>query len=297
LKENQVSIYKKFALRKAQAISIVNTAIVLTLDGNTIQAASITLGAVAPTIIHAKSAEDYLVGKKLTEGVILKAAELAAVEARPISDIRASASYRRTLVKILVRRSLDEVKNGKKQTNIPEIPVLLWGKGKGVIPEIKLKTGIRQDNPIKTIINGKDYSFQTGHGNTLLHLLRDTAQLIGTKEGCDEGECGACTVFLDGIAVMSCLVPAERAHLANIETVEGLSVNGELHPVQKAFIDEGAVQCGYCTPGFILSAVKLLEEKPKPNTEDIRQALTGNLCRCTGYYKIIQAVERAAEGG
>jgi carbon-monoxide dehydrogenase medium subunit len=292
--KNQPGTFYKLALRRAQAISLVNAAVVLDFDGEKIRSAAITLGAVAPTIIHAVEAETYLSGKMLTVETIEKAAALAMNSARPISDIRSSASYRRQMVKVIVRRCLETIARREERVDFPEVPVLLWGKDGLKSSDLQNKIHHDDQTPIETTINGKKYVFKTGQQKTLLRFLREEAGLTGTKEGCAEGECGACTVFLDGKAVMSCMVAAPRAHHAEIVTIEGLAEADHLHPVQQAFIEKGAVQCGYCTPGFIMSAAKLLEEKPQPALEDIQQAITGNLCRCTGYYKIIEAIELAA---
>lgn len=294
LKPNQRGTFIKFALRRAQAISLVNVAVILAFDGEIVSNASITLGAVAPTIVHAVEAEAFLEGKVLTDDIIQEGAAITLFSARPISDIRGSSAYRRRMVEVTTRRALRSLAHGEEHAGLPSHPVLLRTDSNG--RKAKLKSTILHDEheAIVTTINGRNYSFTTGQNKSLLRLLREDAQLIGTKEGCAEGECGACTVYLDGVAVMSCMVPAARAHGANIVTIEGIAADRGLYPVQQAFIDLGAVQCGYCTPGFIMSAAKLLEEKPTPSRSEIQQALTGNLCRCTGYFSIIQAVEKAA---
>lgn len=294
--ENQRGIFLKLGLRRSQAISVVDVAVRLTFEGDTVSDAAITLGAVAPTIIHAKEAETYLKGKMLSDAVMDEAARLTMEAARPIDDIRGSAVYRRAMVRVLTARGLGAIARGEEQLEFPSEPVVLWGQfTPGDAAKNTTGSTFPGDGMIHTTINGQAYTFASGHDKTLLHLLRDDAGLIGTKEGCAEGECGACTVFLDGIAVMSCLVPAARAHGAQVTTVEGLAQPERLHPVQAAFVHEGAVQCGYCTPGFVMSAAKLLEEYPQPSREQIQHAITGNLCRCTGYYKIVTAIEAASQ--
>ena len=148
---------------------------------------------------------------------------------------------------------------------------------------------------IKLNINSNNYELLVTDNETLAQLLRGPQiNLTGTKQGCELGDCGACTVLIDGKAVNSCLVLAMQANGHEITTIEGLSDNGKLHPIQEAFIEAGAVQCGYCTPGMILKAKALLDTNPHPSREEIREAFVGNLCRCTGYFKIINAVELAA---
>ncbi|HEU4933804.1 MAG TPA: (2Fe-2S)-binding protein [Pyrinomonadaceae bacterium] len=142
-------------------------------------------------------------------------------------------------------------------------------------------------------VNGEERSVEGFPMARLLDVLREQLHLTGTKEGCGEGECGACTVIIDGQIVNSCLVPVAQVNGSEITTIEGVASNGELHAVQQAFIDHGGAQCGICTPGMVLAAVDLLKRNPQPTENDIRNGLAGNLCRCTGYMKIFESVVRA----
>lgn len=330
LKRSERGTFLKLGLRQAQAISLINVAAVLDFGDHVpagrfpgaLSHARIALGAVAPTIVRASEAESYLAGKVLTDDVIDEAAELAAKAARPISDVRAGADYRRDMVRVYTARALRELRDGTERAGWPEQPVLLWGarRGGGTPPDPPAASPRRLDpawlpgrgevvspptpqDGITFTLNGEPVTLYGAHGKTLLRALREDAGLTGTKEGCAEGECGACTVWLDGLAVMSCLAPAERAAGCEVVTVEGLgtarrggvSPPSLLHPLQQAFIDAGAVQCGYCTPGILMSAANLMEEVERPTLTQVKEALTGNLCRCTGYYKILEAVEKAVQ--
>ena len=288
------STFIKLGLRRAQAIAIVNVAAVLELKESEVVEASIAMGSVTPTIMRIEAVEEYLRGRTLDDETIQRASELAVEAASPIDDVRGSARYRVEMVRVCTRRVLESLAEGTERADYPEAPVSLWGPDEWHWSQ-ELDRTIVHPGTIDTTINGRPHQFRSGSWKTLLRLLREEGSLIGTKEGCAEGECGACTVDLDGMAVMACMVPAPRAHGAEIRTVEGLASDGVLHPIQQGFVEEGAVQCGYCTPGFLMSGAMLLEERPNPDSDEIRQSITGNLCRCTGYYSIVSAFERAAE--
>ncbi len=155
--------------------------------------------------------------------------------------------------------------------------------------------GGRMKRELHITVNGDAYDLLVDVRRTLLDVLRDDLGLTGTKNGCSEGECGACTVLLDGEPVSSCLVLAHEVDGQEVVTIEGLARGDELHPVQRAFVEAGAIQCGFCTPGMIMSTKALLDRNPDPSHEDIREGLKGNLCRCTGYVKIVDAVEMAKD--
>jgi len=149
---------------------------------------------------------------------------------------------------------------------------------------------------IELIVNGDRYEVAVEPNRMLVDVLREDLGLTGTKIGCAQGDCGACTVIMDGVSISSCLTLAVEAHQRDITTIEGLATSPqELHPIQESFVQHGAVQCGYCTPGMVMSAKHLLDNNPKPSEEEIRQGLSGNLCRCTGYNKIVEAIGAAAD--
>ncbi len=289
-------IFVKLGNRHSQAISVVHLAISLTFDReNIITEASISLGRVARTIIGVPEAEAVLIGDALTAQRIAECAQVAASIPSPEGNIRATAAYRTDLITVMVSRALTALANGQERSQWPTAPAMLWADTNGYFPTgDAFKATHDLDTIIQTTVNGKPLAAANGTAKNLLDWLRDEGQLTGSKEGCAEGECGACTVHLDGMAVMSCLVPACRAHQAEITTIEGLHNEETLHPLQETFIETGAVQCGYCIPGFLMAGAKLLEEHPIPTEEQILQSFSGNLCRCTGYYKIIDAVNKAA---
>jgi aerobic-type carbon monoxide dehydrogenase small subunit (CoxS/CutS family) len=157
-----------------------------------------------------------------------------------------------------------------------------------------ISNSVRQKTHIKFVLNGEEAEVAFAPHKTLLEVLREDLALTGTKHGCELGECGTCTVLVDGRAILSCLMLGLDAEGRDVKSIEGMAEGGELHPLQDTFADTGAAQCGYCSPGFLLVAEELLKKNPRPSRDEIKEALSGNLCRCTGYIKIYEAVELAA---
>ncbi len=297
LEPGERGLYLKLGLRKAQSISVVHIAIVVGFETSneegaqtgtqTVSSARIALGSVAPTIVRATEAEAALVGSPLDARSIAAAATAAAAAVQPIDDLRATAEYRTDLIPIMIKRMLGAIaRNEQGQTWPTMIPVI---GGPAVAPVTPAATVELADGDlISATINGSGVE-APWTPSSLLDWLRESAMLTGTKEGCAEGECGSCTVHLEGTSVLSCLVPAGRAQGATIVTIEGLASDAALHPLQQAFIDHAAVQCGYCIPGFLMAGSALANECGDLTANDIELGLSGNLCRCTGYYKIIEA--------
>ena len=293
LAANQRSIFVKAGLRRAQAISVVHLSAVVTFsDDATVTDAVLALGSVAPTIVTVPGLADALRGRPLDERAFHTAAALATDAATPIDDLRATAEYRTRQVATMTERALAALAADRQADRWPTRIITLARVTDGVRPH--LQHVVDAETEITVDVNGTPVTAPGAAGTTLLDWLRDRAGATGVKEGCAEGECGACTVHLDGAAVMGCLVPAARADGCEVTTVEGLADDTTLAPIQQAFVDHHAVQCGFCTPGFLMSSASLLDEVDDPSPADIRAGLGGNLCRCTGYRAIETAVTTAA---
>jgi carbon-monoxide dehydrogenase medium subunit len=295
--DNSFSFFTKQGLRKAQAISVLNLSVVCQLDpAGKIGDMRIAFGSLAPTVVRARQAEEYARGKTLQQLDLEELTKRAVESISPIDDIRSTSSYRHKMAAILLKRGLTaKMAHPEAESLEGERAVTLWGKQKSTYSPLAQKFIDDPNSAIHFQVNGKACMAKYHPGQSLLDIIRDQAGLTGSKEGCGEGECGACTVFMDGVAVLACLIPSARAQNARIETIEYLSQGQGISRLQECFIQENAVQCGYCTPGFLMSATKLLEEISDPTLDEIKTAISGNLCRCTGYYKIVNAIQKAAE--
>ena len=287
-------IFVKLGLRRAQAISVVHAAAVVTDAGDgTVADLVVALGSVGPTIELVEAAAGIAKGRLLADAASdVAAAARAAVT--PIDDLRSTAEYRSHTTEVVAERALRSLAAGTEAATWPRRPPRLVSPDRApaaVSPAVPSRRARTDDDAIVATVNGVEREAANAAGRTLLDWLRLDLGLTGTKEGCAEGECGACTVHLDGRAVLACLVPAARAEGASITTVEGVAPpEGHLHPVQQALADCGGVQCGFCTPGFVMSAAMLTVEEPNPSRAQVEHGLSGNLCRCTGYYSIIDAL-------
>lgn len=276
-------VFLKMGLRRAQAISVISAAARVRLSGERVAEAAIALGCVAPTIVRLPKTEAFLVGKALDEATIARAAQLGLSEIAPIGDVRGSKEYRRDAVAVYIEECLQRIAGNDCTHGLASDPVLL-DTGERSAKELPF------DGAIRATINGEERVLKNAQTKTLLNALREDAQLTGSKEGCAEGECGACTVWIDGQAVMSCLTPAPQIHGKSVTTIEGLADGDRLHPLQQAYIDNAAVQCGFCIPGMLMAGAKSLQEHPDATLEQHQCAISGNLCRCTGYRKILDAM-------
>ncbi len=282
------SLFVKLGLRRAQAISVVHLAVLCTLDDQGIVSeARIALGSVAPTIVRATDAERLLIGGSLNASAIEAAARSVTASVHPIDDVRATASYRTELLQVMVGRALRTIAADEHRDMHPLHAPTLGGPS---VPADGKGFSANRGDILRTEINGSIIE-GSWTPTSLLDWIREQAQLTGTKEGCAEGECGACTIHVDGVATLSCLVPAGRAEGTSITTIEGLADGHQLHPLQQAFIESAAVQCGYCIPGFLMAGACLQADNDEPSAADLKAGLSGNLCRCTGYYNIENAFQ------
>ncbi len=279
-------------------------------DGDRVVDCRLALGAVGPTVLRACAAEELMVGEPFSSELALDAGRVASEAVAPIDDVRSSARYRRRVVQALAHDALKAAweRAGERRGRGAEERRGGGGRlepapGGSAIRRREeahrpVHVGVGETCPITLTVNGVERRFHVRPNELLINVLRDRLDLTGTKYGCGIGECGACTVHLDGVPALSCLTLAVAADGREVTTVEGMEgPNGELDPLQEAFIDNAAFQCGYCTPGMLMMTKRLLAENPQPDEDDVRDYLKGNRCRCTGFAAIVRAVKACVEDG
>ena len=293
--------------RLSQDIAVVNCAALLVMDKKICVKCRLSVGAVAPVPRRLKRVEELVEGREITPELLDQVGSLVQGEVSPITDVRSTETYRRTVSGVLVKRAISEaLKNAETEARNAELGgscpggkaelKTQWEKGGGGEFEGQ-DAGSSTRRVIRFILNGHQVSTEVFSHKMALEVLRDNFQLKGTKGGCGQGECGACTVLIDGANVNACMYPAFELEKKTVTTIEGLVGEGNrLDPIQGAFVEKGGVQCGFCTPGMIMSSKALLDETPNPSDGEIRRAISGNLCRCTGYVQIVDAIKTAAQG-
>ena len=288
--------------RVAADIAKASGAVAIIRDGDRVADCRMAFGSVAPTPMRTRKAERMLIGQEFREDLVARVAQTVSVEITPIDDVRSTAWYRREAVRVL---AYDGLHRAWQRATAKAATVTPWDVRSSDLSRTEtakavatntLKIAADEKRWVVLNVNGKTHQVWVAPNDLLLNVLRDQLQLIGTKYGCGISECSACTVQMNGEPVLACLVLAVSAVGKDILTVEGLQKpNGELDPLQEAFIEHAAFQCGYCTPGMLLTAKSLIAEKPRPTEDDVRHHLRGNLCRCTGYASIVRAVMSCAE--
>jgi len=303
LPKDASSSYVRLGRREALTIMRLSIAVILIRNGQgRVEECRIVPGAATPTTHRIPKAESLLLGKCVDESLAAEAGAVVSSEVIREVGRRWSTPYKEPVIAALCRRAilraagLETIQGGETslhRTQREDSPHAAPGGGE--FPRIKSEPSAGEAIPVRLVVNGQPREVVTAANRTLVEVLREDLYLTGTKVGCEVGECGACTVLMDGRAVNSCLVLIGQADGRSIVTIEGLAEDGQLHPLQEAFLEEMAVQCGFCTPGMILSAKALLDAKPEATREEIVTAISGNLCRCTGYEQIVRAIESAAE--
>ena len=290
------SAFIKLGRRNALSISRLSVAAILRMgDDGRIAEARIVPGAAFPTWKRATDAEQMLLGEKPAAKLFAAAGQKVSEEMIKATGRRWSTEYKEPVIAVLVRRALEQCASKVGQCVPPARSAEETSRRGQAGRTTPLSGKASRECRITTTINGRSHALTIPANQTLLDLLRDHLGLLGTKCGCEIGECGACTVLLDGQPVNSCLVLAPQIAGREVVTVEGLAQSGKLHPLQESFLDHDAVHCGFCTPGMLLSAKALLDWNPRPTETEIRTAISGNLCRCTGYQQIVQAIAKAAK--